>query len=1123
MFKEVPTQVDFAAQEREILQWWKVIKAFEKRRALNQGRKRWSFIDGPITANDSMGVHHAWGRTYKDLFHRYWAMKGYDTRYQNGFDCQGLWIEVQVERELGFKSKRDIEAYGIGPFVNLCKQRVLKYAAMQNEQSQRLGYWMHWCDPDLLRFLRDKMEEDPEQVVTVQGIQRPVAGTVEQIVGRLGTPELGGSYFTFSNENNYSIWGALRKCHERDWIYKGRDVMPWCTRCGTGISQHEIVTEGYQELTHPGVTLRFPLRGRERESLLVWTTTPWTLTSNVAAAVGPDLTYVKVRQGDEIFYLSKGTLYMLRDDHEVLGEMPGTALQGWTYDGPFDDLPAVQAALAVRQHQGRSYPHRVILWDEVSEAEGTGVVHIAPGCGAEDFALGKEYDLPVLAPLDEFGVYTEGFGWLTGQNVAEVAEPIFEDLERKGLLYRVEDYTHRYPVCWRCDTELVFRLVDEWFVAMGQQLDKPYDEVTEEEKELNLRYQIMEVVQDTRWSPAFGFARELDWLRNMHDWMISKKRYWGLALPIWECQECGWFDVIGSEEELQERAVEGWEEFEGHTPHRPWVDAVKIRCQDCGSLVSRIPDVGNPWLDAGIVAFSTLRYREDREYWGKWFPADLISETFLLQFRNWFYSLLAMSTIMERRSPFRNVFTYGLLLAEDGRQMHKSWGNAIWFEDAVETMGADVMRWMFCAHRPEQNLLFGYTMADETRRRFLIPLWNVYSFFVTYANLDGWQPDKATGPDSLTCHSVLDRWILSRLQVLVQDVTDRLDGYDVHGATGPIQAFADELTNWYVRRSRRRFWKSEQDADKNAAYQTLYTVLTTLCKVLAPFTPFLVEAMYQNLVHSVEDTAPESVHHGHWPVADESLINQELMADMELAMRVASLGRAARSRSGMKLRQPLSRARVLANADERQRLDRLAQIILDEINVKEIDFVEWAQELVSHEIHLRPQLLGPKHGPVFPKLQRAVEGLDAEVLARQLLAGAPIAIEVQGQFIELLPEEADVRIHAHEGYALAEERGLIVAVDTTLTPELEREGLARDVVRRIQNMRKEAGFSIDDRITTYYQAEGRLAEVMGDPEQAAYIRAETLSRELTEGPPPRGIYAQRFELEGEHITLGVQR
>ncbi|MGD9101363.1 MAG: class I tRNA ligase family protein, partial [Anaerolineae bacterium] len=705
MFKPVPNQVDFVAQEHEILKFWAETDAFNKLRALRAGGPRWSFIDGPITANNPMGVHHGWGRTYKDIFQRYKAMQGFDQRWQNGYDCQGLWVEVEVEKELGFKSKKDIEDYGLAEFVKRCKERVLHYAAVQTEQSVRLGYWMDWNDPDTLRMLRDKMHEDPGQVVTVQGPKGPVTASVEHVVGHLGMPELGGSYFTFSDENNYTIWAMLKSCHARGWVYKGRDVMPWCARCGTGLSQHEIVTEGYQELTHPSVTLRFPLRGRGRESLLIWTTTPWTLTSNVAAAVGPELTYARVRQGDEVFYLSKGTLHMLQGDYEVLAELRGAEMEGWAYDGPFDDLPA-------QQESGSVASHRVILWDEVGEEEGTGIVHIAPGCGAEDFALGQEYDLAVIAPLGEDGIYAEGFAWLTGMSVHDVAQPIFDDLNKKSLTYSIADYTHRYPVCWRCGEELIFRLVDEWFINMGEQLDKPYEKVSEAEKEANLRYQIMEVVvNETRWYPDFGFERELDWLRNMHHWMISKKRYWGLALPIWECQECGHFEVIGSKEELQERAVEGWDEFEGHAPHRPYVDAVKIDCPNCEAKVSRIPDVGNPWLDAGIVGLSTIEYNSDRDYWSKWFPADLISESFPGQFRNWFYSLLAMSTVMERKAPFKHCFTYGTLLAEDGRAMHKSWGNAIEFNEAADEMGVDVMRWLYCDHKPEKDLLFGYHRA----------------------------------------------------------------------------------------------------------------------------------------------------------------------------------------------------------------------------------------------------------------------------------------------------------------------------------------------------------------------------------------------------------------------------
>jgi len=1133
MFNQVSTQINFVAQEHEVLSYWDRIQAFETRRKLNEGAKTWSFLDGPITANNPMGAHHAWGRTYKDIFNRYWAMKGYDTRYQNGFDCQGLWVEVEVEKELGYESKRDIEAHGLEEFVNLCKRRVLKYAAVQTEQSIRLGFWMDWNDPDFLRDLEHKMAQDPSQVITVQGPRGPVTGRVDQIVGRLGMPELGGSYFTFANENNYMIWAVLKTCHERGWIYKGHDVMPWCARCGTGISQHEIVTEGYVELTHPSIYLFFPLRERPGESLLIWTTTPWTLTSNMAAAVHPELPYVLVEQAGKTerrhpdgqrFWLSKGAVAnAVRGTYTLLDEKQGAELVGWTYDGPFDELPVIARALQVAK--GAPYPHRVITWDEVGEAEGTGIVHIAPGCGAEDFALGQEYDLPVVAPLDELGMYLPGFDWLSSMNVNDVRDPIFENLKEKGLVYRIEDYTHRYPVCWRCGEELVFRLVDEWFIRMGEQLDKPFKEVTEQEKENNLRYQIMDVVRnETKWYPSFGLEREMDWLRNMHDWMISKKRYWGLALPIWECA-CGHFEVIGSREELQERAVEGWEAFEEHTPHRPWIDAVKIRCPKCGERVSRVPDVGNPWLDAGIVALSTVRYRSDRAYWEKWSPADLISESFPGQFRCWFYSLLTMTTVMTRRTPFRHCYTYGLLLAEDGRQMHKSWGNAIWFDDAAETMGVDVMRWMYCMHKPEQNLLFGYHGADETRRHFMIPLWNVYAFFCNYARLDGWLPDgKPLAEKEL---SLLDRWMLSKLQKLVADVTAEMDDYDVYDAVHLLEPFVDDLSNWYVRRSRRRFWRGagEADADKDAAYSTLYAVLTTLCKLLAPFVPFVTEIMYQNLVQSIavpgSERFPASVHHQDWPVADASLLDEELMADMDMAIKVTSLGRSARNAANVKLRQPLAKAIVVADARQQMRLEHLADVVLDELNVKEIDFLRQADELVHYEIGLLPHILGKKHGRLFPRLRKAVSGMDARPLARSLQAGQPVTVDVEGTPIELLPEEAQVRMRAREGLAVADADGVVVGIDTELTPELEQEGLARDLVRRVQEMRKNAGYEIQDRITLTYQAGETLSAVfvtLGD-----YVVAETLAVEVRTGTPPEGSHVETFELNGQEITIGVQR
>jgi isoleucyl-tRNA synthetase len=1140
-FQEVPTKIDFSAQELDVLRFWKENQAFQKMVALHKGQPKWSFIDGPITANNPMGVHHGWGRTYKDLMLRFRTMQGHELRYQNGFDCQGLWVEVNLERELGFRSKKDIEAYGLARFVQKCKERVLKYAAVQTEQSIRLGYWMDWNEPEDLRWLAERMKEDPHQAITVQGTDGPLTDSVEQIVGRLGLPELGGSYFTFSNENNYMIWAFLKKCWEKGWLYRGADVMPWCPRCATGISQHEIVTEGYMELTHRSVTLRFPLRSRPSESLLVWTTTPWTLTSNVAAAVGPDLTYVRVRNqtpaGDEILYLSKGTLHMLRGSYEVLDEMQGAEMIGWRYDGPFDDLaPAnkpggfTQLTDLVRGVQtSAAHTHQVIAWDMVGETEGTGIVHIAPGCGAEDFLLGKEHHFPLVAPLDEEGYFVEGFDWLAGKHVSEISTPIFADLERKGLLYHVEPYTHRYPVCWRCSTELVFRLVDEWYISMGKVYDKPREALSAEEKAASLRYQIMDVVDQIRWIPDFGYAREMDWLRNMHDWMISKKRYWGLALPIWECAGCGHFEVIGSDQELQQRAVEGWEVFAGHTPHRPYIDAVKIACPQCGKRMSRVPDVGNPWLDAGIVPFSTLSYRSNPEYWGKWYPADWISESFPGQFRNWFYSLLAMATVVDGSPPFLQNFGYATLLAEDGRAMHKSWGNAIEFNEAADQMGVDVMRWLFCSHKPENDLLFGYHGGDDARRRFLIPLWNVYSFFVTYARLDGWTPaplqDQQDGvgyPEGATPASdnLLDRWILARLNQVTERVTDRLGDSDTNSAADAVEALIDDLTNWYVRRSRRRFWKSEADLDKQTAYATLYHVLVKLIRVLAPFTPFVTEVMYQNLVSQVQPGAYESVHHTSWPRVDSAAVQETLLEQMGLARRVASLGLSARANANLKVRQPL--AKVLVHAGKANLAQELVEIVMDELNVKALEFVAEEGQLLTYKVLPDNNLLGPKFGARFPVVRAALAGQDPASVARSVRTGMPVNLTVDGQAVELAPEEVLVQTEPQPGLAVAADKVITVAIDATITPELRAEGLARELVRRIQDIRKKAGFNIEDRITTWYQAQGELTEVFQT--WGSYIQAETLTTQLLVGPAPMDAYCETLEIEkGQFVSLGVRQ
>ncbi len=1156
-FNEIPANIDFPTQERELLDFWESTDAFNKLCDLHKDDPPWSFIDGPITANNPMGVHHGWGRTYKDLFQRFWTMRGRKLRYQNGFDCQGLWVEVEVEKEMGFKSKKDIEDYGLEQFVRKCKARVLRYAAVQTEQSIRLGYWMDWNDPDQLRWLADQLMEDPSQSVTVQGPVGPVTDTLEQIVGRLGLPELGGSYFTFSNENNYMIWTMLKKCWQNGWLYRGADVMPWCPRCATAISQHEIVTDGYAELTHRSVTLRFPLReavvsgqtpskttprlDKETglpESLLIWTTTPWTLTSNVAAAVGPDLTYVKVRQGDHVLYLSKGTLHMLRGDYQVLAELSGSQMVGWTYDGPFDELPAARKAgghthlteltrdIATNAFQA----HQVIPWEEVGESEGTGIVHIAPGCGAEDFQLGKEFDLPFIAPLEDEGHFVDGFGWLTGQHVSNISTPIFDDLDRKGLLYHVEAYTHRYPTCWRCKTELVFRLVDEWFISMGEVYDKPRQELTQEEKDRSLRYQMMDVVDQIKWIPEFGHAREMDWLRNMHDWLISKKRYWGLALPIWVCESCGHYDVIGDEVELEHRAVTGWEEFSGHTPHRPYIDSIKLECPDCQGQMSRIADVGNPWLDAGVVSFSTLRYRSDPGYWRTWYPAHWISESFPGQFRNWFYSLLAMATVIDNSPPFMENFGYATLQAEDGRAMHKSWGNMIEFNEAADHMGVDVMRWLYCAHKPENDLLFGYNRGDETRRRFIIPLWNVYSFLVTYARLDGWEPALTPSgggfdpahPEGPTPRSdnLLDRWIIARLNQVVGRVKQSLEESDPLDSALALEGLLDDLSNWYVRRSRRRFWKSEHDDDKNTAYATLYHVMVKFIRVLAPIIPFMTETMYQNLVRSVHPDAYESVHHTLWPTVDETAIDPHLLEQMALARQVASLGLSARNTAGLKVRQPLAKALVYASG-KRRLTPEMVDIVTDELNVKALEFVDEAGALVEYHILPDNKLLGPRFGAQFPRVRAGLASLDPAKVADAVAAGLPVALDLDGETVELAPEEVLIETRPAAGLAVAADKQATVAVDATLTPDLKAEGMAREVVRRIQSMRKDAGFDISDRITTYYRSGEELEAVFQT--WSEYIQAETLTTELVAGSPPEGVFSEKHKVDGQELLLGVER
>lgn len=1143
-FEKVETQVDFPAQERAILEFWGRCRAFERLCEQNRGKPRWSFLDGPITANNPMGVHHAWGRTYKDVYQRYFAMTGHELRYQNGFDCQGLWVEVEVEKELKLKSKRDIEELvpgdrfaSIDKFVGECKARVDKFARIQTEQSIRLGYWMDW----------DRAED----------WARP--------------PDQRRSYFTMSEENNYTIWSFLKKCHDRGLVYRGYDSMPWCPRCGVGISQMEM-HEGYQLVAHRAPFVAFPLRGRARENLLVWTTTPWTLTSNVAAAVNPELTYLKVRLRDQFYYLAKGaftahrleeqfkrkewvegvpklkTLEQIfkekagKESYEIVGDIKGADMVGWQYDGPFDELPAQAQAsgyprevaeAATRQawasEQSSKQVHRVIAWKDVGESEGTGIVHIAPGCGAEDYELGREEHLVAIAPLDESGLFLPGFGELEGKSAIDHATTdwILDNLKKKGALLDVERYPHSYPHCWRCKTELLFRLVDEWFIKMSW------------------RDEIIDVTRQVTFLPESinGQAREVNWLENMGDWMISKKRFWGLALPIWLCEQCGHFEVIGGREELKQRAVAGWDKLEGHSPHRPWIDLVKIKCGKCAAEASRIPDVGNPWLDAGIVPYSTMKYNRDRAYWEKWFPADFITECFPGQFRNWFYAILAMSTMMEKRPPFKVLLGHGLVRDEHGDEMHKSKGNAIAFHEACDEgwvvtykdgkrdrkppMGADLMRWLYCRNNPAANINFGSGPAEELRSKFTLKLWNTYAFFTNYARLDRFDPNAAQVP--VKDRPDIDRWILSDLQLLIKKAREEIEKYNVMAFCLEAERFVDDkLSNWYVRRNRRRFWKSDKGADKQAAYQTLYTVLVTLTKLIAPIKPFLAEKMYQNLV--VANPSPgqkpaDSIHLTEYPGVDELLIDADLSADMDALLGLVTLGSAARNTVKIKVRQPLAEIKgQTTNERERRAVERFADQLREELNIKKVTLHDPSQgSLLRYEVKPNPKTLGPKFGPKLKQVQDAIAKADPAALVKSVNEKSAIKLTLAGaEEVELEPADLFVQAKGPEGWAVAEERGTVVAVDTRITPELKQEGLARDVVRQVQELRKTADLQMEDRIVLYLGTES--AELKQAIEKLIkYICDETLAIEFSPSPLTGGVHEAKVKVEGQELVIQLRK
>jgi isoleucyl-tRNA synthetase len=999
-FEPLTQYPDHLALEGEILAWWDDQAIFDQLRERNRGGPTFSFMDGPITANNPMGAHHCWGRTLKDVFQRYKAFRGFDQRYQNGFDCQGLWVEVGVERSLGLNSKREIEEYGLAEFNERCKERVAEFAEIITNQCRRLGMWMDW-DND---------------------------------------------YYTFSDTNIAYIWRFLKECHARDWLYKGHRSVEWCPRCGTSLSQHELINS-YEELTHPSLYVRFPIKGREDESLVVWTTTPWTLPANVAAAVKPHAEYGLTEEGDW-WAVERNA------DATFVRRARGEELVGLEYEGPLVSLPAQSGVV-----------HRVIPWDDVTLSEGTGIVHIAPGCGAEDFELSRVHDLPVLMPINEAGIFYEPYGEFEGRSTEDVEKLVVVELERGSRLVEAGSIIHRYPVCWRCSTPLVFRIADDWFIRADE-----------------IRQPMLDANATVKWTPDFYSKRMDDWLRNMDDWNISRRRYFGLPLPFYPCDSCGRLTVIGSLEELRERATGGLDQLK--ELHRPWIDEVPIACE-CGAEVRRVQEVGDAWLDAGIVPFSTLGWQNpewiehgyatgaaagltgadlpDHAYWEKWYPADWVSEM-REQIRLWFYSQCFMSVTLTGRSPYKAVLTYEKLLDEHGREMHRSWGNSIDAAEALENIGADVIRFMFSEHVPSQNLKFGYAPAGEIKRR-LLTLWNSVKFFVDYANIQGFTPGGEAPPDL----QPLDHWLLERTEQLVAEMTEAYERYWTPALIRSFESFVDDLSNWYIRRSRRRFW----DGDEVALW-TLWHALVRTLQMIAPVMPFLADSLWRTLRAA---DAPESVFLQPWPEVRQT--DDGLLAEVAEVRRIVELGRQARGDAGLKLRQPLRRLVVQGAGPAQGHAGEIAE----ELRVKEVEF----GPVEATELRVKPNLpvLGPKLGKELGAVRAALQAGEFE----QLEDGG---VRVNGH--DFTADEVLVERGAREGWALAEDDSLTVAVTTELDDELRLEGRVYDLTHNLNTMRKDAGLALTDRV--------RVVVPESDADLLQYedrIKDEVLATEIAVG------------------------
>ncbi|NLL56288.1 MAG: isoleucine--tRNA ligase [Clostridiales bacterium] len=978
---------DFVALEKQMLKFWEDNKCFEKLVEQNKNNEPFRFLDGPITANNPMGVHHAWGRTLKDVNIRYHAMHGKSCQYRNGFDSQGLWVEVETEKEAGIKDKRGIEEYGLDKFTEACMQRVKHFSDIITKQSKRLGQWMDWDN----------------------------------------------SYYTNTDLNITSIWYFLKKCHQKGYLVKSHRPMPWCPRCGTSLSEHEMAGS-YKDIVHTSIYAKLPIKD-SNDSILVWTTTPWTLSSNVALAVNSEIDYVrvKVKSDSRTLIVGKNALGKLKGDIvTVLDEFKGAELIGKEYTTVFSDLDS------------QKFVHTIVHWEEVDANEGTGVVHIAPGCGAGDFDLGKSLCLPTICPIDDSGIILEGFGPLSGKNTDEVTEIVVAEMQKNGTLYKTEDIEHSYPHCWRCKTSVVFKLVDEWSIATDE-----------------LRPQLIAASNTVKYEPEHAGKRMNDWLTNMGDWNISRKRFYGLPLPFYDCKQCGELTVIGSKEELLELSENGSLEDVPHL-HRPYIDKVKIRCPKCGNLVQRVPEVGDCWLDAGIAPFSTKGYFTDREYFDKNFPSDMVLEM-KEQIRLWFYSMLFMSVVLTGKAPWKNAVVHSSVVQETGEKFSKT-GHMIRFDEAADKMGVDAIRYIFGGAPINNDVRFGFTLADEARRKIL-SFWNIYIFFNLYASLD--KPDLDNFKPNYDTFTHSDKWLIERTNQFIKKADQGYKNYNTAATIKEFESFTDDVSNWYIRINRKRFWKSENKLDQMNAYWCLYQAIKAAIKVMAPIIPFITDYIYQNTVRALEKDAKISVHLSDFAKEIDMPKNEKVLAETAIAREVIATCQRMRNEVQIKIKQPLSQLYVVTSKEKQDNLVPLLDIVKEELNIKEIVFAQNEDAFNEKYFTVNFRNAGAvlkKDAQKLKPLVDALENKELEKFYEQYKTGK-VTI---GNFVDLDSSLFDIHDRPKSGFAVAKENNFTLALDTHITLELKKEGFIRETIRQIQVLRKEAGFAVEQRIVASF-------------------------------------------------------